>query len=169
MRRLYFLVPPLETAKRIVEELLLARVEERHIHILAKEGVPIESLPEAGLLQRSDLIPGLERGLALGGVAGLLAGLLALSFPPAGVVVGGGAVLATVLAGAGIGAWISSMIGAAVPNSRLKAFEEAVASGELLMLVDVAAERAEEIEELIRTHHPDAEIGGKEATVPPFP
>ena len=47
MKRIYFLVPTIELAKTIVDELLLARIEERHIHILAKRGTPLENLPEA--------------------------------------------------------------------------------------------------------------------------
>ncbi|RMD67961.1 MAG: DUF1269 domain-containing protein, partial [Gammaproteobacteria bacterium] len=88
MRRLYFLVPDVETAKKIVDELLLARVEERHIHLIAKEGTPMEDLPEATFLQKTDFIPALERGLAIGGATGLLAGLVAVTFPPAGLVLG---------------------------------------------------------------------------------
>ena len=67
MKRIYFLVPTVEIAKTIVDELLLARIEERHIHILAKHGTPLEDLPEASLLQKSDFIPAMERGLAVGG------------------------------------------------------------------------------------------------------
>ena len=37
MRRIYFLVPDHDTTKKIVDELLLARIEERHIHVIAKE------------------------------------------------------------------------------------------------------------------------------------
>ena len=37
MRRLYFLVPTIDSASQIVDELLLARVDERHIHIAAKD------------------------------------------------------------------------------------------------------------------------------------
>ena len=55
MRRIYFLVPDIPMAKRIVDELLLARIEERHLHVLAKRGMPLENLPEASLLQKSDL------------------------------------------------------------------------------------------------------------------
>ena len=42
MRRLYFLVPDIEHTRTIVDELLLARVDEKHIHIVAKEGTPLE-------------------------------------------------------------------------------------------------------------------------------
>lgn len=72
-RRLYFLVPKINTTKNIVDELLVARIPEKHIHVIAKEGVLLENLPEASLLEKSDFIPALEKGLSLGGVTGILA------------------------------------------------------------------------------------------------
>jgi hypothetical protein len=104
MRRLYFLAPSVDTAGAIVDDLLLARIEERHIHLIAKEGTPLGDLPEASLLQKSDFIPAIEKGLAVGGATGVVAGIVATTFPPAGLVLGGGAVLAIALAGAGVGA-----------------------------------------------------------------
>ncbi len=38
LRRIYCLVPNLEVARKVVDEVLLARVEEKHIHVLAKRG-----------------------------------------------------------------------------------------------------------------------------------
>lgn len=169
MRRLYFLAPDVDTAKAIVDELLLARIEERHIHVLAREGTLMEDLPEARLAQKSDLLPALERGLAIGGATGILAGIVAVTFPPAGLVLGGGAILATGLTGAGVGALMSSMIGVDVPSSRLKQFQEAIEGGKLLMMVDVAKDRVQEIEEKIKQHHPEAEVRGTEPTIPSFP
>jgi len=169
MRRLYFLVPDIEHARKIVDELLLARVEEKHIHVIAKEGTPLEDLPEASLAQTSDLIPALERGLALGGLTGIVAGVVAVTIPPAGIVLGGGAILASSLAGAGVGALMSSMVGVSIPNSRLTAFEEAIMKGEFLMMVDVAKDRVDEIDALVKKHHPEAEIEGTEPTIPAFP
>ncbi|MGC1953848.1 MAG: DUF1269 domain-containing protein [Gammaproteobacteria bacterium] len=169
MRRIYFLLPDVERARQVVDELLLARIEEHHIHVLAKEGIPMENLPQASFLQRSDFVPALERGVAVGGGAGLLAGLVAVTFPPAGMVLGGGALLGIALAGAGMGAWISSMIGVDVPNRQLKAFTDAVERGEILMLVDVPKARVGEIEDLVKSHHPEVDIGGTEPTIPPFP
>nr|MBS0020792.1 DUF1269 domain-containing protein [Gammaproteobacteria bacterium] len=169
MRRIYFLLPNVERARQVVDELLLARIEEHHIHVLAKEGIPMENLPQASFLQKSDFVPALERGVAVGGGAGLLAGLVAVTFPPAGMVLGGGALLGIALAGAGMGAWISSMIGVDVPNRQLKAFTDAVERGEILMLVDVPKARVGEIEDLVKSHHPEVDIGGTEPTIPPFP
>lgn len=169
MKRLYFLIPEISIVKSIVDELLLAHVEERHIHIIAKEGIPLDELPEASLLQKSDLIPALERGAALGGVTGLLAGLAAVSFPPVGIVLGGGALLGITLAGAGIGAWLSSMIGVDLENTQLKAFEDAIHQGQILMLVDVDKKRAEDITKLVQIIHPEAIIEGTEVTIPVSP
>jgi len=169
MRRLYFLVPSVKSARKINDELLLARVEERHIHVIAREGTAMEDLPEAKMAQRTDLIPALEHGAAIGGVTGILAGIVAISFPPAGLILGGGAVLATGLAGVGVGALMSSMIGVDLPNSRLEKFHQAIDEGELLMMVDVPRNRVEEIDDLVKKHHPEAEIEGTEPTIPAFP
>lgn len=169
MRRVYFLIPDAATAKTIVDELLLKHVEWRHIHVMAGPSVPLEDLPEAHLAQTSDLLPALAKGTAAGGVTGMLAGLAALAFPPAGLTIAGGAVVAITLAGAGFGAWMSSMVGVDLPNSRVARYQEAIDRGELLMMVDVPRERVEEIEALIKARHPDAEIGGADPTIPAFP
>ena len=100
---------------------------------------------------------------------GLFAGIVAVSFPPAGLILGGGAILALSLAGAGVGAWISSMIGSDVPNSQLKEFQASIDAGQLLFMLDVPKVRVDEISELVKKHHPEAEIEGTEPTVPAFP
>ena len=76
MRRLFFLAPDVSSAHALVDSLLLARITDKHIHVLAREGTPLGDLPEAGVAQRSDLIPALERGAAAGGATGLVAGLV---------------------------------------------------------------------------------------------
>jgi hypothetical protein len=163
------MVPDIDTAQTVVDELLLKRIDEHHIHVVAKEGTPMGDLPEANLLQKSDFIPAMERGLAVGGITGVLAGIAAVTFPPAGLILGGGAILGTSLAGAGIGAWISGMIGMDVPNSQIEKFEEAIEKGEVLMMVDIPKSRVEEIEALVQQHHPDADMGGTEPHIPAFP
>lgn len=168
-RRIYFLIPDVKTARTIVDELLLARIEWRHIHVLARQDIELEDLPEATLAQKSDLLPALARGAAAGGASGMLAGLVAMAFPPAGLTIAGGAVVAMTLAGAGFGTWMSSMIGVDVPNTRIKQFEEAIKHGQLLMMVDVPVPRVEEIEALVKSHHREAAVEGTDPTIPAFP
>ena len=119
-------------------------------------------------MQKSDFIPALEQGMALGGLTGILMGLVAMALP-GGLVLGGGAVLASSLAGAGIGAFASSMVGSSIGNRQIEQFAEAIEKGEFLMMVDVPRDRVEEIEQLVKKHHPEAECEGTEPTIPPFP
>ena len=88
---------------------------------------------------------------------------------PGGLILGGGALLATALAGAGIGAWASSLIGVSVENRRIQEYESAIENGEILMMVDVPKNQVETIEELVRMHHPEAECKGIDPTIPAFP
>lgn len=169
MKRIYFLVPDIATTEKIVDDLLLARVEEKHIHVLAKRGTPLEDLPEATLLQKTDFVPAVEQGLAIGGSSGLLAGLVAVTLPASAPVIAGGVLLATTLAGAGIGAWVSGMVGMSVGNRRVKEFEDAIEAGELLVMADVPAARVDEIEACVKNHLPEVEIEGTEPKVPAFP
>lgn len=169
MRRIYFLAPDIALTKKIVDDLLLARIEEMHIHVLAKRGTPLEDLPEANLLQKSDFIPAVEQGLALGGSTGILAGLVAVALPPASTVIAGGVILATTLASAGVGAWLGGMIGMNVGNRQTKEFEDAIEAGELLVMADVPRERVGEIEESVKQHLPTVEIEGTEPHIPAFP
>jgi len=167
MRRLYFLLPDLEVTHKVVDELLLTHVEESHLHVIAAESVKLGDLPEATLLQKSDFIPAMERGVALGGATGLLGGLVALAMP--GFVIAGGAILAMGLVGAGMGAWLGGMIGVDVDNSQVKKFKSAIEEGKVLVLVDVAKDRVDDIETLIKKHHPEADLEGTEPHIPVFP
>ncbi|HQU16495.1 MAG: DUF1269 domain-containing protein [Chromatiales bacterium 21-64-14] len=168
-RRLYFLLRDTAQAKRVVNELLLARVEAGHIHVLAKQGTPLEDLPEAGLLQKSDFVHGVEQGLALGGLTGAIVGVVLIAVAPSGLDLNGVAVLTMALAGALMGGWASGMIATDVPNSRLKRFKAAIEQGEVLMMVDIPKTRVQEVTALIRSHHPEAGMHGTEPTIPAFP
>mgnify|MGYP000505963564 CR=1 FL=1 len=62
------------------QQIASARIEERHIHIAAADhhALTEANLPEANLLQESDFVPAVERGLAVGGATGVLAGVAAV-------------------------------------------------------------------------------------------
>lgn len=169
MRRLYFLVSDTASTKAIVEDLLRARIIWRHIHVLADHSVALDELPQASLLQSSDVVAALARGTALGGATGALAGLVALVFPPAQLVIAGGAVVAMTLAGAGFGAWTASMIGVDEPSRRLERFQDAIKAGQLLLMVDVPQAREGEIQRMVHEHFPRADVEGAEPKTPIFP
>ena len=56
-----------------------------------------------------------------------------------------------------------------VGNRRLKAFEDAIEAGKLMVLADVPPERVEEIETCVKKHFPQVEIEGTEPKIPAFP
>lgn len=168
MKRMYFLVPSIEITKKIVDVLLLARVDQRHIHVLAKRDTPLEDLPEASFLQKSDFIPALERGMIFGGLTGILLGVFVMAFPGE-LVLSGGTILATFLVGTGLGAWISSMVGSSIGNSQIARFAPAIESGKFLMMVDVPRSRIGNIEQLVKERFPQAICEGTEPTMPAFP
>jgi hypothetical protein len=168
-RRLYFLLPSVERAHQAFEELLLARIDETHIHALAREGTTLGDLPEATFLQKSDTMHGIRSGMLLGGAAGAVAGIVALLFPPSGVVMQLGVVLATCLVGAILGGWCAGVIGTGLANTELRAFRDAIEQGKVLMIVDIPKARVEEISRMVQQRHPEADMRGLEPTIPVFP
>jgi len=60
------------------------------------------------------------------------------------------------LGGAAFGFLASSMVGAAVPNSRLRQFDADLEAGRVLLMVDVPPRRSAEITELVVSRHPEA-------------
>lgn len=159
MRRLYVLLPTEASCRAVVGELEAGGIPHTHLHVIAGLTHELKDLPEASLWQRTELARGIEWGVGLGGVAGLLGGLLVVAFPPAGIVVGGGALLAGTAAGAGFGALVTAMLGSQEHNHRLDGFQRALAAGQLLLLVDVPQARVDEVHQVIVRHHPEASIG----------
>jgi len=168
-RRLYFVLPGVSSAETIEKELLLAKIEDSHIHFLAKDGINLGNLHVANLLQRSDLIHGMGIGLIAGGITGALVGFLVSLSPEMGPAIGMGGVLVLAILGALVGAWASGMIAVSIPNTRLKRFQVAIDRGEVLLMVDVPVRRVPEIRDLIRSHHPEAQSRGQDTQIPAFP
>lgn len=168
-RRLYFLLPDVKTAKAVFNKLLLARIEQQHMFFLAREGVSLSDLPEATMLQKSDEMHGLAVGLVVGGATGALAGVTAMMFPPSGLVMGLGVILAMSLIGAIVGVWVSGMIATDVPNTRLKKFSKDIEQGRILLMVDVPKHQIEAIDDMIRNQYPHADARGRDPTIPAFP
>lgn len=196
-RRIYWLLPDLPSARRTMDDLLLARVGDAHIHFVARDGTDLSGLHAANLLQSSDLLRSAQAGLVIGAASGAAAGALAaLFFPIVEGVPSGWAALQALFAapqwdaagliaaldspqwammavlavlGGVLGAWSSSMIGIAVPSRRLRRFEGALAQGQLLLMVDVPRSRVQEIEALLERTHPEARFEGLEPDVPAFP
>jgi len=168
-RRLYFLLPDVDSARRTADDLLLARVEDRHMHFLARRGTDLGELHEAGYALKSDLLHGAGVGLGLGALAGLLLGALVLFYPIEGTTPHPLALFVSVGLGAVLGAWIASMVGASVPNSKLSRFQAEVDRGKVLLMVDVRLGDVERIRQVVLSRHPEAQPAGMVRPYPVFP
>lgn len=168
-RRLYYMLPDVPSARAMLDELLLARVEERHMHFCATEGSLPPDMPEASFLQKTDLIHGAEIGVLIGGISGFIAGALLLLYPPEGIQLRLVALFVATLGGAIFGSWVSGMAAAAIPNSSLKPFRERIEKGQVLLIVDLPFHRIAEIETLIAGRHPEINFGGVDPHMPVFP
>ncbi|WP_310460011.1 DUF1269 domain-containing protein [Sphaerotilus sp.] len=169
-RRLYWLLPDLVSARRTMDDLLLARIAEEHLHFVGRESADMSGLHVANVLQTSDVVKAAEWGVGIGAVLGAATGVslgwldLFGAAPPSAVLV-----VVMGIAGALFGAWASSMIGVSVPSERIKRFAPAVEAGQILMMVDVPRSRVEEIEQRLKSLHPEAHLEGLEPNIPAFP
>jgi len=167
--RMYVTLPDVSSARRLANDLLLARVEDRNMHFLARRGTDLGELHEASYLQKTDTVHGAFVGFVVGGLLGILLGLILVNYPPEGASLQLGAVLVAAIIGAVLGTWAASMVGLQVPNSRLKGFDKDLQDGKVLLMLDVPMNRFEELRSVIARTHPEAADRGNEPTVPAFP
>ncbi|HJV53322.1 MAG TPA: DUF1269 domain-containing protein [Noviherbaspirillum sp.] len=165
--RLYYLLPDMECARRTLNDLLINRIEHKHIHFLSMGAALPPDLPEANILHRTDVVHGAGNGMLIGAALGLALGVLVvMNFDvssPSAVVVG------AALLGLFFGGWAASMVAAALPNTRLKAFYPDIEKGKVLMIADIPARRIEEIEKVLEERHPEMHFRGEDPRVPVFP
>ncbi|MBI1425211.1 MAG: DUF1269 domain-containing protein [Gammaproteobacteria bacterium] len=168
-RRLYFLLPNTKIAQVVHTELLLAKIEERHMHVIARPDIDLRELPEAGLLQKTDVMRGLQMGLILGGLTGMILSYIAIQLQ---LIVPGlevWSVTSLTIGGAFIGAFASTMVALNMMNTRLARFQPDIEKGRILYMVDIPFQRIEEITNLVRGHHPEADMRGIDPRIPVFP
>jgi len=163
------MLPNVDSARKLFDKLLLARIEERHMRFWSRDGKLPDDMPEANFMHKTDLVHGTEMGLLIGACAGLIGGSLLVLFPLDGVHLQNVVILATALAGAIFGAWASGMAAAAIPNSRMKNFRQGIEEGKVLLIIEVPYGKIEKVEQLILECHPEASFGGVEPHTPAFP
>ena len=168
-RRLYFLLPDVDSATRTANDLLLARVEDRHMHFLAKRGTDLGELHEASYFIKTDFVRGAGIGLFLGALGGVILAIMVVSYPPEGTHPAlATAVIITLLATA-MGIWLGTMAATALPNSRLKHFDDQIQRGKVLLIVDVPYEKVDRIRDIVASRHPEVVASAQETRYPAFP
>jgi hypothetical protein len=157
-RRLYFLLPDVEHARCVVDELRTSGQTTEHVHVLAKQGIDLQDLPQASRRQHRDFGARLETLLW-----------------DANLVVFFIAVFALILMAYLQLAWywlllpIAVMLGTfllgeeftrRIPDVHLSEFRDALHHGEILLMVDVPVDDVGRVETLVHRQHPEAVTGG---------
>ena len=169
-RRIYWLLPDLASARKTMDDMLLARIDEHHLHFVAREDIDLSGLHAANLLQTSDVVRAAQMGAIVGAVMGAAAGgLVAWTLPLTDGPPQWWLVVLLAIVGVMFGIWASSMIGVSIPSQRLKRFAPAIEQGQILLMVDVPRGRVEEIEARLQALHPEAHLEGIEPNIPAFP
>jgi len=164
-RRLYFLIPDKAHTLSVVDELASEGIGTENMHALGGQDKQLDGLPISSPRQNNDAARHLENFLwdanlisfvvALG-IFFLLLGTtgwtLWLLFPAA-------IMMANFLAGLRF---------TRLPNTHLDEFRDAMAHGEILLMVDVSKQQVADIENLVRHHHPEATVGGVSWGTPAF-
>jgi hypothetical protein len=156
-RRLYFLLPDRSHALSVVDELAHSDIDSLHLHALADQRTRLDGLPGATRRQYQDSATRLEKILWN---ANLISFACALS------------ALIALLITLGLSWWLVIPIGtlvvnfviglhfSSIPNTHLGEFRDALAHGEILLLVDVPESRVAEVENQVHRGHPEAIPGG---------
>jgi len=156
-RRLYFLIPDRAHALEVVEDLVNQGIRVDHMHAIADRRTRLDGLPNSSQRQRSDSASTIEKffwnsnlvsfGLAFAITVMLpvFSGMTWWLLLPVGVMV------------------CNFLIGIHfinIPNTHLGEFRDALAHGEILLMVDVPENQVSEVEDEIHHHHPEATVGG---------
>lgn len=160
-RTLYFMVETIADARRLMQELLLARIDDRHISFYAKTRDMLDDLPHTSVMQRTYMMHGGMTGFFICAALGFIAGVLVVTIPapwfPEWYVPASPATIITIttVIGAVAGAVWTALVSSALPNEMLDKFRKDIEQGHVLMIVRVPHARVEEIRNRIVGQHPE--------------
>ena len=133
-----FLAQDVEQARAAVAALRDQGVEYDDISLVARSDIELEAIPDRLKEADTDLVPAAMRGVGIGGATGLLAGLAAVVFAPVGITLAGAAAIGAM--GALVGGWSSALMGSALPDPVRQKFDDEIAAGRILVIVDADAD-----------------------------
>lgn len=140
-RRVYS-TPDLLTAHAAIRAACDAGIRDTDISLVARPDIEVGHIPNQRKEADSDFMPGALRGAMFGGLTGLLAGTVAVL--AVGMMWAGAGLAA--LAGALIGMFASSLVGASLPDPVRRKFDGEIKAGRILVLVDAAEELLPQVE-----------------------
>ena len=157
-RRMYFLFPDVDHTVHAVTELQQAGIALENMHTVARENIDIDPLPVSNEKQQHNITGRLEKWLWNANLLVFALALVALvamaisAAPASGLGLLLGIVILTFLLG--------YELVRHVPGVHIDEFNDAIAHGEIRLMVDVPVSRMDAVEHQAHRGHPEAVTGG---------
>ena len=156
-RRLNFLIPDRQHALDVVDELVAHGIEVANMHAIGDQRTRLDGLPRSSSRQRNDAAQRVEKICWNANLASFALALTALIVMPA---VYGLSWWLLIPAGVMAANFLVGLHFTNIPNTHLGEFRDALAHGEILLLVDVPESQVAAVETEVHQHHPEATIRG---------
>ena len=156
-RRLYFLLPDRAHALRVVDDLNKSGIGSAHIHALGGPHTWLDGLPASTLRQTRDSASRLEKflwntNLVSFAVALCVFIVLVLNLNWSWWLLTPVAIM--------VANFLAALAFASLPATHLGEFRDALAHGEILLMVDVPETEVGKVEQQVHHQHPEAAFGG---------
>ncbi len=160
MKCLYYLTTTLESTDKIAKDLQQVGIKDWFIHVLSKDeaGLQKDKIHSSNYLERLDIL----RYAALGGVAGVLAGILAAVTVNATSIFGSGLPNIAYIAVIGFftmfGIWEGGITGIATENKKISLFHKEIDAGKYLILIYVKKASEDLVKKIMQESHQEAKL-----------
>jgi len=157
-KKFYYVLPNTECCKVLVNSLKKTGLGDKDIRLVTRENTELTNLPKVIDLRETELTYGLWLGLSIGCIAGFLGGILAMMFPPNGVMLTMyvALLLVTTVTGTFFGGFVSAIIAMDIPNHTLEKIQYAIAEGKVLLMLNIPLCRFDNRIAKIMNYHPEA-------------
>ncbi|PCJ31605.1 MAG: hypothetical protein COA99_17055 [Moraxellaceae bacterium] len=165
MKRIYYLIPTIESVDEISDDLHQQGITDWHFHVISKNesGLFTHKLHSASVLYRTDLVRFLERGAIVGALIANC--MLLLVTASVAVDLSVGAWLAITLFGVVAGAWLGGFGGITSENYNIRQYHDRIEDGTYLIMIDVKKQDVAAMESAMKKNHPEAELQSVVSTI----
>jgi hypothetical protein len=159
MKRLYYLSSSIESVEQVSNDLHEKGITDWNFHIISKDeaGLYSHHLHSASLIQRTDVVRFVERGLISGGGLAVLF-MMPLTYIEAFTF---NVWLAVSFFCVLFGSWAGFIGGISQENYKISRFHDHISAGQYLIMIDVDKEHEQLIRCVMEIRHPEAIAQGK--------
>jgi uncharacterized membrane protein len=154
--RLYLMLPNIESASNVANELRRLGVENDQMHLLSHDAHDAQDahIPAANVFHVSDAWHMTKQGA----IAGIICGFGAILLSTSGMFVGVETYMQGGVAGMVIGASIGAIIGMGRNESNIEEHDMDIVEGRKMLLVDVEKKNQYDVIDNIRSHHGEVKV-----------